>query len=204
MYGARHAALTRLVEGSSSLADGVVGVRLQIQGFQGWSRGIQFVAIGTAVSDARRSSATHPRQFFTSDLSGKDLYLLHQAGYRPLGLVMGCCVYHVAHRSFGQWARSQRQNVEMQNVTEALYDARELAMGRMQEEALSYGADGVVGVSTSERPHVWGSNVIEFFAIGTAVALVGSDHRGVNPRMVMALDDPVVMTRPGGIVRSTS
>jgi uncharacterized protein YbjQ (UPF0145 family) len=221
MYSARHAALERLVQASDARADGVVGVRLKIRGVEGWSRGIQFVAIGTAVSDPRspragsaKASSPSPgsprarshdasRPFFTSDLSGKDLYLLVEAGYRPLGLVMGCCVYHVAHRSFGQWAKSQRQNVELENFTSALYDARELAMGRMQDEALQHGADGIVGVTTSERPHVWGSNVIEFFAIGTAVEEAGRGHQRVDPKMIMSLDDPVVRTNPGGIVRSS-
>ena len=72
---------------------------------------------------------------FTSDLSGQDFWTLLQAGYRPVGLVMGNCVYHVAHR--GCCSRSSRpaRTSSCSNFTQALYDARELAMERMQNEA---------------------------------------------------------------------
>jgi hypothetical protein len=42
-----------------------------------------------------------------------------------------------------------------------LYDARELAMERMQAEALEAKAEGIVGVDLHERSHGWGSHVIE-------------------------------------------
>ena len=61
------------------------------------------------------------------------------------------------------------QNVEMPNFTQALYDARELAMERMQAEAEELQAEGIVGVQLTERNHGWGSHVIEFFAVGTAI-----------------------------------
>jgi hypothetical protein len=35
---------------------------------------------------------------FTSDLSGQDFWSLLHSGYRPVEMVMGSCVYHVAHR----------------------------------------------------------------------------------------------------------
>jgi uncharacterized protein YbjQ (UPF0145 family) len=51
----------------------------------------------------------------------------------------------------------------------ALYEAREIAMERMQLEATQAGAEGVVGADLHEGSHGWSSHVIEFFAIGTAV-----------------------------------
>ena len=82
---------------------------------------------------------------------------------------MGSCVYHVAHQGMSQSLRQFGQNVELANFTQALYDARELAMERMQAEALEAKAEGIVGVDLHERSHGWGSHVIEFFAIGTAI-----------------------------------
>ena len=41
--------------------------------------------------------------------------------------------------------------------TQALYDARELAMERMQTEAQELQAEGIVGVQLQERSHGWGS-----------------------------------------------
>ena len=42
-------------------------------------------------------------------------------------------------------------------------------MERMQAEAESLEAEGIVGVQLHERSHGWGSHIIEFFAIGTAI-----------------------------------
>ncbi len=57
----------------------------------------------------------------------------------------------------------------MENYTQALYDARELAMERMQHEARKVKAEGIVGVIIKEASHGWGSHVIEYFAVGTAI-----------------------------------
>ena len=59
---------------------------------------------------------------------------------------MGSCVYHVAHRGMLQSIKQTGQNVELPNFTQALYDARELAMERMQAEAEEVEAEGIVGV----------------------------------------------------------
>ena len=85
------------------------------------------------------------------------------------------------------------QNVEMQNYTQALYDARELAMERMQYEAQQVQAEGIVGVELQERSHGWGSHVIEFFAIGTAIVpIAGGDaaegHIIKKPQTVLSLN----------------
>ena len=79
---------------------------------------------------------------FTSDLSGQDFWTLMQTGHIPQGLVMGTCVYHIAHRGLGATLGSAGQNVELPNFTQALYEARELAMTRMQDEANELGAVG--------------------------------------------------------------
>jgi uncharacterized protein YbjQ (UPF0145 family) len=126
---------------------------------------------------------------FTSDLSGQDFWTLLQSGYAPVGLVMGTCVYHIAHRSLGQVFRNAGQNVEIPQFTQALYDARELAMGRMQAEAHALGAEGIVGVNLTEHNHVWGLHATEFFAIGTAVRPMRADHVVPQPQMVVSLDN---------------
>jgi uncharacterized protein YbjQ (UPF0145 family) len=81
------------------------------------------------------------------------------------------------------------QNVEMVNFTQALYDARELAMERMQADAESVQAEGIVGVQIHERSHGWGSHVIEFFAVGTAVVAMRKDHEIPTPSLTLTLND---------------
>lgn len=205
MVKAREAAMSRLVDDARRVGgDGVIGVRLTIGMFDPRHHLMEFVAIGTAVAaghGALRRGRSHHNPF-TSDLSGQDFYLLQRAGYEPLGLVMGACVYHVAYQGLAGWMSNQAQNVEIESYTQAFYQARELAMERLQQEAIREGAEGVVGMSVTEHSHVWGSRAIEFFAIGTAVRLVADEHQMIAPRPVVLLNDAVVATDPGAITRA--
>jgi uncharacterized protein YbjQ (UPF0145 family) len=182
MYGARQLAMTRMEEEADQLgADGVVGVRLDIGRYEWGQDMAEFIAIGTAVKhrDGVMHRAPNGRPF-TSDLSGQDFWTLLRTGHRPVGMVMGSCVYHVAHRGMFQSMAQTGRNVELSNFTQALYDARELAMERMQSEAQEIGAEGIVGVQLQEKSHGWGSHTIEFFALGTAVVPnehVAADHQ---------------------------
>ena len=111
-----------------------------------------------------------------------------RAGYAPLGMVMGSCVYHVAHQRMGSKIGNIGRNVEIEQFTQALYDARELAMSRMQAEAEALHAEGIVGVQLRQHSHTWGSHTTEFFAIGTAVRPLRDDHVIERPTMVLSLD----------------
>src|SRR5947209_7987013 len=99
MYHAREPAMTRMEEEADQLgADGIVGVRLDIGRYEWGADLAEFIAIGTAVrhrgGELHRAPNGRP---FTSDLSGQDFWTLLSAGYRPVGMCMGTCVYHVAH-----------------------------------------------------------------------------------------------------------
>jgi uncharacterized protein YbjQ (UPF0145 family) len=84
-------------------------------------------------------------------------------------MVMGSCAYSVMFSGMPVWSRQRWQNVELPGWTQSMYDARELAMGRMQAEAQALHANGVVGVELREHEHGWGGRIIEFFAVGTAI-----------------------------------
>jgi uncharacterized protein YbjQ (UPF0145 family) len=163
--------MTRMEEEADQLgADGVVGVRLDV-GHRGWGHDVaEFIAVGTAVKHREgklhRTASGRP---FTSDLSGQNFWTLLRTGHRPVGLVMGSCVYHVAHQGLVKSLGQVGRNVELPNFTQALYDARELAMTRMQSEASELQAKGIVGVDLRENNHAWGSHAIEFLAVGTAI-----------------------------------
>jgi uncharacterized protein YbjQ (UPF0145 family) len=66
----------------------------------------------------------------------------------------------------GAWFRQIGQNVEMPTFTQAVYDARELAVARMQAEAQREGAEGIVSVKIDEHTHEGDSHIIEYFAQG--------------------------------------
>jgi uncharacterized protein YbjQ (UPF0145 family) len=57
--------------------------------------------------------------------------------------------------------RTVTQNQELVQYTQALYDSRELAMERMQQDAEALWATGIVGANIHEHSHTWGSHVIE-------------------------------------------
>ncbi|MDT4956787.1 MAG: hypothetical protein QOG22_2488 [Pseudonocardiales bacterium] len=196
MYHARELAMTRMEAEAEQLgADGIVGVRLEIE-FKEFGRHLaEFIAVGTAVvgdsppatGGTWRNSRGLP---FTSDLSGQDFWTLVQAGYAPLGMVMGNCVYHVAHRGAATALATYGANTEIATYTQALYDARELAMSRMQKEAEQLEAEGIVGVQLNNLAHAWGGHTTEFFAIGTAIRPLRSDHVISKPTLVLPLTDP--------------
>ena len=93
---------------------------------------------------------------------------MREAGFRPLGLVLGRVIYHVGIQ-FGRWNKNQ----ELDTLSQAMYHARELAMTRMEAEADQLGADGIVGVRLDVEFREFGTDLAEFIAIGTAVK---SDH----------------------------
>src|SRR5260370_9003465 len=122
-----------------------------------------------------RGDATH-QGLFTSDLSVNEFLLVHEAGFEPVGLVVGSSIYHIGFQ-FAGWKQNQEVNV----LTQAMYHARELAMTRMEEEANALGADGIVGVRLQITRYEWGEALAEFMAIGTAIrSRSGQSYR--NPR----------------------
>jgi uncharacterized protein YbjQ (UPF0145 family) len=189
MYAARELAMTRMEEEAEQLgADGIVAVRLEVSRYDWGEHMAEFLAIGTAIKHREGELHRAPNgRPFTSDLSGQDFWTLLRSGHRPVGMVMGSCVYHVAHRGMFQAMKQAGQNIELPNFTQALYDARELAMERMQAEAEALQAEGIVGVQLTEGSHGWGSHVIEFFAIGTAIVPHGEDHEIQAPTTVLDL-----------------
>jgi uncharacterized protein YbjQ (UPF0145 family) len=102
--------------------------------------------------------------FFTSDLSIKEFTLVKQVGFEPMGLVVGSSIYHIGFQK-----PKFNQSQELETLTQAMYAARDLAMTRMEEEAASLGADGIVGVNLTIGMQQWGENLAEFVAIGTAI-----------------------------------
>jgi uncharacterized protein YbjQ (UPF0145 family) len=191
LYHARELAMARMEEEADALgADGIIGVRLTVN-LHAWGEHVcEFLAIGTAIrhkgGENWRSTNGKP---FQSDLSGQDFWTLVRAGYRPLGFVMGNCVYHVAHQGLISWLTTSTQNIELPNYTQGLYDARELAMERMQAEGEELGANGIVGVTIAQANHSWGPHVLEFSAVGTAVVAITDKHEIPPPALILSVDD---------------
>ena len=192
MYNARELAMARMRAEADHLgADGIVGVELRMQMYAWGQDVLEFVATGTAVKAMNGTGA--PRapdgRAFTSDLSAQDFFRLLAAGAVPVAFVLGTCVYHIAHQSMMQTLRQAGSNQEMIVFTQGVYEARELALSRMQAEAGAASASGIVGVNVAVSNHVWGEHATEFLATGTAIRRLADEHRmpDTTPRPTFTL-----------------
>jgi uncharacterized protein YbjQ (UPF0145 family) len=167
---------------------GVVGVRIEVAIRQ---THVDVALVGSAVRPVGAHGG-HPPTPFLSDLSARDFCLLHSAGWRPLGLAFGASFVYAPRRTMGTALGQAGQNVELTNFTQAMYQARELAMERMQGAALALGARGVVAVVMRQGPMAFATHAVGFTAWGTAVDVGPDGHRQVSPQMVLPLDDTVV------------
>ncbi len=133
------------------------------------SGGLPLNAIDRLKDQAARQGT--PGHIFTSDLSVNELALTHQAGFDPLGQVMGSSMYQVGwqYMPAGYWSSWGSGSAELTMLTAAFYEARHLALGRLKQEAQLLGASGVIGVRLEHKKYEWGSSMLEFQAIGTAI-----------------------------------
>jgi uncharacterized protein YbjQ (UPF0145 family) len=186
MYTARMNAINRLIAETVKVGgDGVVGVKLGYRAHGADS--LEFTAIGTAVrrTDGNGGGYRQPSGApFTSHIDVKELYQLLNVGWCPVSFVLGTCVYHIAVQGMMQTMRQIGQNIELPQWTQGFYDARELAMSRLQAESERDGATGVVGVSVTTNEWLWGGHTLEFYVSGTSVRKV-SDAKGQLPALVV-------------------
>jgi uncharacterized protein YbjQ (UPF0145 family) len=114
-------------------------------------------------------------QAFTSDLTGQEFWLVLDKGFQPLGLVMGNCVYSMGalHHLVTQAKGTLRG--ELKEYSEAMYEARGLALARMQFEADQLGADGIIGIDLKIE-FLHDNEWMEVVATGTAVRHIRGTH----------------------------
>lgn len=107
---------------------------------------------------------------FTSDLSVADFALCAQLGLQPLAQVMGSSVYQVGFES-SRWPYASEGGLmfELQTQSDAWNQVRELALGRLAQEATRVGADAVIGVDIRTGTHDFAEGGVEQVVIGTAI-----------------------------------
>ena len=189
-YHTRHLALERIQnEARQKGANCVVGIKTSIIKFGGMQ---EMVMLGTASHHPAYKSDSQMRPA-TSDMTCEEMWNMIHIGYLPLELVMGVSVYSIGiGGSFSAFFKSFVRG-EISELTHLVYDARENALAKMMEHAITAGADDVIGIKT--YVYSLGSGIIEFLAIGTAVKKMDglkTEHDYLPPQAVMVDKDTFI------------
>jgi uncharacterized protein YbjQ (UPF0145 family) len=160
----RHLALNRIINHANQhQANAILGIQTTILPLSGAS---EMLMIGTASKSAVIASSM-PNQIITSDMTNIEMWNMATMGYAPMKLLLGTSVYSLGLVGGLTSALKSFVRGEITELTHLIYDARENAIGIINDEAKNIGADDVVGVKT--YVYQLGNGLIEFLAIGTAV-----------------------------------
>jgi uncharacterized protein YbjQ (UPF0145 family) len=154
--------------------------------------------IPAAAEERLRTLGAEAGQAFTSDLSVAEFALARRHRLEPLTQVMGSSVYHVGWQYLNQgiWGNTIQ---ELTVLADAYNDCRKRAFGRLRQEAELAGADAVVGVRITAARYDWGSDLVEFQAIGTAVR-APELPTGAGPALTNLTGQDVALLLDGGYV----
>jgi uncharacterized protein YbjQ (UPF0145 family) len=196
---ARRLAVGRLREEAVACgADAVVGVRI-VRRLRDWATDLaEFLATGTAVRSTRVDVG--PDGPVLCSLPGQDVAKLIAHGFWPVGIAGGSTVAYVesgwdqTRRSGGLFSSSYNQ--ELPDFSRGMYDARALAMRRVEADTRRLGADGVVGVTidrsqrTREREvnnTTYVDLILEMHVLGTAIIETPAATAAPPPPKTMVL-----------------
>jgi uncharacterized protein YbjQ (UPF0145 family) len=189
LYTARRYALARLVRAAEVLgASGVIGVVMESRPRAFGAELLEVVAAGTAVRSSVQAQARvradpvgdatitsvlpaataddESPAVWTTTLDATAVAEAVRNGLAPVSVVFGTCVHHLSSRPVPE---TEWPGQEVPGWTQAVADAREVALARMQAEAQRDGADGVVALRRAELDHGWGGQAIEYLATASAV-----------------------------------
>lgn len=189
---ARDTAVDRLRQEAATLgAHGVVSVQIT-ERWPEWGNGlVEFTATGTAVA---LSGQPAPANLFMGNVSAIDTMTLLEAGYLPMNVVFATTAYYVMTTWNAMAAESSWSNQEVPDFSRAIYEARDLVVVRMRDQAREVGADGVLGAEWTmrveeievERPAVdtWGQyasgsytdHIVHLTVLGTAIGKLPNLH----------------------------
>jgi uncharacterized protein YbjQ (UPF0145 family) len=162
--------------------------------------------IPAAAEERLRTLGAEAGQAFTSDLSVPEFALVRRAGLEPVTQVLGSSVYHVGWQFMGGGWYGASQ--ELTILSDAYNDCRRRALERLRTEAELAGADAVVGLRVTASRYEWGTDLIEFQAIGTAVRAPGLRTPSGPALTNLSGQDCALLLeaghRPRGVVGATS
>jgi uncharacterized protein YbjQ (UPF0145 family) len=188
---ARERAFERLAqEAQLADADGVIGIEIKAGGTLGEADNVEYVVFGTAVREtAPAFRGAGPIGMCA--LSGQDVDKLRRIGAEVLGVIGRTSVVCVGLDprtnyiiNSGGWWGAGATNIEITEVTQGVYAARQLAMEDVRRQASAVGANDMV-ISTlthsihhheydrgGVKNHIF---IVSMHVLGTAIRLGARD-----------------------------
>jgi uncharacterized protein YbjQ (UPF0145 family) len=124
---------------------------------------VEFLTVGSTVHRADNQASAA----FSTSADAQELFCQWDAGYNPLSFVFGNVAYSIGIGKGIMGAFRQLAKGEVKQYSDIFNTTRNLALQRLQQEALSKGANSVVGVRTTILP-IGTSTVQEMIMLGTA------------------------------------
>lgn len=188
----RHLAIQRIENEARQLgANCVVDIETTILPFGGAH---EMVVTGTA----SHCPALQSNDLVTCSMTNQELWAITSLGFQPIKYLLATSVYSMG---FVGGLKSVFKNMvkgEIHELTRLVYDCRENALARLDEQATAVGADDVMGVQMHLN-HL-GNGVIEMVAIGTAVRKVGTD---IAKTTSASLPAQAIVHTPSKFIEST-
>jgi uncharacterized protein YbjQ (UPF0145 family) len=118
---------------------------------------------------------------FSANFTVNEFLATKSTGYLPVAQVSGSSIYHLGWQTLPYFSSG-----ELEVITKAQSALRMSAVSRIQQEARLLKADGVIGVKRHQHEYDWGTGLMQYTLVGTAIRLPGST---INPHpFVSTLD----------------
>ncbi len=124
---------------------------------------VEFLTVGSTI----HREDGQPEDSFSTSADGQELFCQWDVGYTPVSFVFGNVAYSIGIGRGIAGAFRQLAKGEVTQYSEIFNTTRNLALQRLQQEALAKGANSVVGIRTSILP-LGASGVQEMVMLGTA------------------------------------
>lgn len=140
-------------------AIGISGVSTELVQHGG---NLEFLSVGSAI---HREGYTAPSLEFTSSSDGQELYCQIDSGFVPKHFSFGNVAYSIGIGGGIAGAFRGMSRGEIKEYSQVFNHTRHLALQRIQKEAVSHGANCVVGIRTSIIPF---QGMQEMVMVGTS------------------------------------
>jgi uncharacterized protein YbjQ (UPF0145 family) len=160
IHEGRQQSYERMVKEATELGGiGITGVTSELKRFHG---NIEFLSVASCI---HQEGAKHENIQFSTSGDGQELYCQLDAGYTPKKFVFGNVAYSIGVGGGIMGALKSMARGEVKEFSNIFNHTRHLALQRLVNDAISVGANAVVGIETTVMPF---QGIHEMMMLGTA------------------------------------